>query len=340
MDFNGEIGKHTVRHGKRLYWLDMAKAFMLLPAILEHTEAGFLWDWCDSMVLAVFWMGAGYVSRPDFNIISKAKSLLLPYFVMSALCLIFLWTYVNEPFNQLQIEGVLYGRFKLWRDPLSELNPKLMTDMNSVLWYLPSFFLSYIVFKLLIKVKGLARNVGAIVICVVASWLMGMLPILLPWSLDTAPAFGSLIYCGRLIRLSEILKKRAVLLTFAGVVGYTVFNQLAGVTNISIGYFGNSIFYWYAAALCGATAFLALCSLCGESALSRGVAWFNRGALFIFGMQLVFTRLAQDFYAPYGIESWKIRAVIVLIFCFAGGKILSVLYSFAPRRRQPTSNPL
>lgn len=327
--------------GRRLYWLDMAKAIMLLPAILEHTEAGFMWEWSDSMVLAVFWMGAGYVSRPDFRILSKAQVLLLPYLVMSLFCLLFLWTYLDCPFDPLQIVGVAYGRFKLWRAPLSELNPKLMTDMTSVLWYLPSFFLSYMVFRFLVRIKGLRWNLAAVIICVITSWLLSFLPVLLPWSLDTAPVFGAIIYCGRLLKQSDMLKKWVWWLLIIGIIGYTLFNWLAGTTNISIGDFGRSIFYWFAAALCGATAFISLCSLFGQSGISRGIAWFNRGALFIFGMQLVFTRLAQEeVFARYGIESWKVRTLIVLVFCFAGGKILSLLYNHVVGRLRPSQNPL
>ncbi|MDE7402368.1 MAG: hypothetical protein K2M87_03020 [Muribaculaceae bacterium] len=313
----------------------MAKAFMLIPAILEHTDSGSMWEWSDNMMLAVFWVSSGYVSNADFSIKWKAFRLLLPYVLMNILCLLFVWIHMDAPFEPIQLEGILYGRFKLYRGAVSAANPILMGAYNSVLWFLPSFFLSYIVFRVLISVKGIIANVGVIVICLFATWAIGLLPVLLPWSLGTAPAFGCVIYMGRLVRITGLLRKSPIICFFGGGLLYALFNYLVGFTNISIGDFGRSVFLWFPAAVCGAVAFISLCYFSGQSIFSRVVAWFNRGALFIFGMQLVFTSYILEISHPWGITMWELKAVIVLAACFGGGKILALLYNLAlPVRRR------
>lgn len=305
---------------------------MLIPVILEHTEASFMWEWSDNFMLPVFWIAAGITSKPDFRVFRKVRNLLVPYLVMNLLCLIFTWAYMGVTFEWSQLEGVVYGRYKIWAAPVSESNPCLMDSYNSVLWFLPSLFTAYIVFGLLVKVKGVLWNFCAVSTCVGITLLLRLQPFLLPWSLDTAPIFGSLIYCGRLLKLSGVLDKRAWICLVTGVPLYIGANYLAGVTNISLGDFGQSVIWWFVAATSGAIAFIALCRLSGDSWVSKAGAWFNIGALFIFGMQLVFYKWAMIAYDPWHIESWKIRTIIVLIFCFAGGKILASLYFLASHR--------
>lgn len=317
---------------RRLFWLDLAKAVMLVPVILEHTEASFMWEWSDNFMLAVFWMSAGITSKPDFSIARKVRSLLLPYLVMNMLCLIFTWAYMGVPFEWRQLGGVVYGRYKMWAVPVSESNPCLMDSYNSVLWFLPSLFTAYIVFGLLVKVKGSLWNICAIAACVGITLLFRLQPFLLPWSLDTAPLFGSVIYCGRLLKLNGVFEHKTWIWLLTGLPLYVGANYLTGATNISVGDFGQSVLLWFVAATSGATAFIAFCRMSGDSCLSKTGAWFNIGALFIFGMQLVFYKWAMIAYDPWHIESWKIRTIIVLIFCFTGGKILAWIYSRVSRR--------
>lgn len=329
------------REGTRKLWLDMARFLMLFPAILEHTETGYMWEPVDNMALAVFWMSAGMTSRPRFSIRRKAAALLIPYLLMSLLCIAFTVWWEHEPFDFNMIEGVAYGRFKFWRGPLGADNPRLMCAYNGVLWYLPSFFLSYLVFALLIKVKGTAGNIAAVASCLLLTWLAGFLPVLLPWSLDTAPAFGAVIYMGRLLARSGITESRGLRLPAVVCVGcaalYILFNRLTGITNISLGDFGRSVFLWFPAAVAGASALILLCRMAGNSFVNRVGSVLNRGALFVFGMQLVFYKLAEEWYSPMDIESWKVRTLIGLLFCFAGGKLLDWLYRKAVR--PPRSAP-
>lgn len=319
-----ERGKST---SVRALWLDMAKAIMLVPAVLEHTEASFICEWSDNMMLPVFWLAGGMMTRPDFSVRRKALRLVVPYLLMSILCLAFSLCQRPGEVGWWQLLGIAYGRFSLWNAPISEVNPVLMNVSNSVLWFLPSFFVSYLVFGLLVRVRGKWNNVMAVTACLALTWLMELLPLRLPWSLDTAPAFGAVIYCGRLLTLSGWLEKKAWMVALAGLGAYVVANELTGVTNVSLGDFGNSIWLWFPAAVCGSAGFIALCRLAGDSWLSRSIAWFNRGALFIFGMQLVFYTIAMYAILPLHIDWWVTRAVIGLAACFAGGKLLARPYT-------------
>lgn len=328
-----------------MLWLDLAKAFILVPAVLEHTEACFMWEWADNMYLGVFWLASGITSRPGFSIRRKAVALLVPYFIMSLLCLFFCWWYVGEPFAPRQIEGILYGRFVFWHAPVSASNMPLMNVENSVLWFLPSFFLASLVFRTLIRVKGIWRNVIAVTSCIAATAIMECLPVLLPWSMDTAPVFGAVIYMGRLIARSHLLVSAGwrvrVAVCVASAAIYFLFNRLTGATNVSAGNFGRSVFLWFPAAVSGALSFLLLCRFAGSSWISRVGHVVNSGALFIFGMQRPLFILAVDWYAPLHVESWKIRTLIVLIFSFAGGLALSAAYRAVMRLcgRRP-GNPM
>ena len=320
--------------GERMVWLDVARALMLVPVIIEHTEAAFLADPVDNMMLTVFWLSSGHTSRPGFNLLTKAKVILLPYVLMCLLCLLFTWFYMGDPFSADQLWGVLYGRFAIWKGSEGTWHPLLMKAYNSVLWFLPSLFTAFIVFRLLISVRGVIWNILALLGCVILSDILTRLPLFLPWSLDTAPVFGAMIYAGRLLRLSDWTNYQWYVLIGGGII-YFGLNRLNGLGNISLGDFGTSIWIWAPTAFIGATAFITLCRMIRSLRVSRIIAWFNDGALFIFGMQLVFIKLAEESYANFYPESWKVRLLIVLIFCFAGGKLFALLYRpFAAAKRQ------
>ena len=305
---------------------------MLVFVILEHTEANFLSSFVDNFILSVFWFSSGYTSRGVVDFSRKAVNILVPYAVMTAICVLFTIFYLERAFEWVDVLGAAYARFTMFASAPGQENAILMPACNSVLWFLPSFFTAFCFFALLIRISRPIMQAVGILACLALTWAMTTLPVLLPWSLDTAPAFGAVMYAGYLVRSYGLYERLAYTWPVVVVCAliYIAFNCLTGPTNISIRDFGSSVWLWYPAAVSGTLSFVTLCRMFDRTFFCRMVAWFNRGALFIFGLQLVFISLAIDAY-EYRVDSWKVRVTIVLLFCFFGGKLISLLYDLAKR---------
>lgn len=317
----------------RVLFLDMARAIMLGFVILAHTEASFMSTFVTVALLPVFWLASGYLSSGRVDFRRKALTLLVPYVVMTVLCFIFTMVYMGWPLNLHEVFGAFYARFVFRAAPPGPGNEPLMAFFNSVLWFLPSLFTAWCFFALLSRLRTLPLQLAGVAVCLALTYASTFLPVLLPWSLDTAPAFASVMIVGRWLRQYRLmeLKYARWAMILAGTGLYVLFNYLVGPENTSIRDFGNSIWLWYPAAVSGGVVITTICRLFDNTTFCKVAAWFNNGALFIFGMQLVFIKFLEETDAFWRVESWKIRAILVLILCFFGGKLLSFLYNLALR---------
>lgn len=170
----------------RLFGVDMAKVIALVIVLLTHTELDYRVSFVDNMSLPVFWICAGYTTLSDISLRSKAVKLILPYFVMSLLCLAFAIFYRQEPFVWDNIVGILYARAFFYPLNPGVDNTFIMSVYNSVLWFLPSMFTAYCLYKCILKVRGVRMQALICAICLLVMYLLTYLPLLLPWSVDTA----------------------------------------------------------------------------------------------------------------------------------------------------------
>ena len=184
----------------RLQFIDGAKGFALICVMLGHTEGGAVVTYIDNMLLPVFWVAAGYTSHPDFRISRRFRSLLLPYLFMSPACLIFMLLVNPASVGMRSMIGILYSRFKLFPFADAADSFRMMNIDNSVLWFLTSMFTAYCLFRLLLDIRCDRNRILGAIACVAVGYVYPYIPLLLPWSLDTAFFIAPLMLGGNMVR--------------------------------------------------------------------------------------------------------------------------------------------
>lgn len=286
----------------RLQFIDGAKGFALICVMLGHTEGGAVVTYIDNMLLPVFWVAAGYTSHPDFRISRRFRSLLLPYLFMSLACLIFMLLVNPASVGMRSMIGILYSRFKLFPFADAADSFRMMNIDNSVLWFLTSMFTAYCLFRLLLDIRCDRNRILAAIACVAMGYIYPYIPLLLPWSLDTAFFIAPLMLGGNMVRRYGILEHYGWKLLLLSVPAYMACNYFAGATNYSIREMG--VFYpaSFGCGLFGAVALFVLFRLpfCSYIRSSAGIPGDRSQVRDAFRFASVAHRIASDNYCCSG----------------------------------------
>ena len=319
----------------RLQFIDGAKGFALICVMLGHTEGGAVVTYIDNMLLPVFWVAAGYTSHPDFRISRRFRSLFLPYLFMSLACLIFMLLVNPASVGMRSMIGILYSRFKLFPFADAADSFRMMNIDNSVLWFLTSMFTAYCLFRLLLDIRCDRNRILGAIACVAVGYVYPYIPLLLPWSLDTAFFIAPLMLGGNMVRRYGILEHYGWKLLLLSVPAYMACNYFAGATNYSIREMG--VFYpaSFGCGLFGAVALFVVFRLPFCSYMSRAFAFLNAKALYIFGLQLVFLETGLRFGMHFGLPLWltvSLQIIIAVAGGYLSGVIAGKLTDLFPRR--------
>lgn len=206
---------------RRENWIDAAKVIAISIVLLNHNGIVIpgVNFWGGMFYVPAFFLLAGYTYSPKEEtygnfVKRKAKRLLVPYFVANFFMFGFsivkdllLGNFAIEK-SLLSLIGVFYARNQLFVNgyfmtldfdaSLLEMlasmdrNVYLMTNLNAPTWFLPALFLTLICGDAICrKTKG-KRNTLIVIMFVLFILLpifQAILPVLLPWSLDTLPCF-------------------------------------------------------------------------------------------------------------------------------------------------------
>lgn len=325
MSSNAHI-ENGANFDKRIAFLDLAKCIALCWVIWDHTEASFMMEPVDNMILAVFWICSGYTTRPDFKIKGKIK-LIWYYFFMSAVLVLFSVLHLGKAFTWDSFWGILYARYYFFDAPGSPANPCLLDMNNGALWFLPSLFTSYCVLKLLLK----ARSGKAQALLCAASLAIGtlftFLPVLLPWSIDSAFVIAVIMCMGHWLRRYGIMEKSRLPIAVSLLLIFLCLDRVTWLINVSVRDYGNWWPSYMVTAPAGVTALLLFCRYFDRTWFARISVAFDREALFIFGLQAIFINLAVE-RMDLLVENWRWRISIIIISCFAGGFLAGKAYKF------------
>ncbi|MBP5167551.1 MAG: acyltransferase [Oscillospiraceae bacterium] len=216
-----EAGNKTngiVKNG-RIESIDAAKGILLIVVLISH-GCGFLnyRDWFCACYMCAFFVLSGYTGRriaPDSAAgiyLSQCKKnavrFLKPYFGWTAAIL------AIDSINRLTAGsfsasrllhdalGSLYSRYCLY--PLGSEPNVYFLDKNGALWFLTCFLCARLIFigamYLINREKTAARTALVMLTLLAASVCLSKLPILLPWSIDTAFAGAFFMLAGYLYR--------------------------------------------------------------------------------------------------------------------------------------------
>lgn len=287
---------------KRIEWLDVAKFVALLITIFFHFQHYDGWRWhtitefCAVMTLPVFWVAGGYTTRTDFSLWHKFRSLMVPYAVMSVLCVLYQIWAAPDHLSLNTLIGVLYARFYIVGGQESYYGVFML--YNGVLWFLPSFFCGYALLKLIYLIKRLHWQALAAAVCVGVTFLFPYFPILLPWGADMAFFIAPLMWLGHLLRRFRLLERFNWMIFLACAVCYTLLVPLCTGMSYFTSELGANYPCGFFAAFLGTVAWLELFLLLKDTAAARYGSIVARRQMWIYGLQMIFIDLCFELVIP------------------------------------------
>lgn len=150
---------HSLNKKRRLEYLDILRGFGIIFIVIghiSHDKTVLRWLYSFHVPLFFFAAGAVYKKRPvPDDLKRRAATVVVPYFSFGILELIY-WQLLERRFrpSEMSFGDSLYGLLTGQYDYL---------DFNSHLWFLPCFFVTVVLYNILMNVGGkkLAYGVSA-----------------------------------------------------------------------------------------------------------------------------------------------------------------------------------
>lgn len=202
----------------RLVFLDTAKGIGIALVLLSHSN-GFLFGktFLTAYYMQMFFIIAGYTFKHSTNIkkqvCQRCKRLIVPYFLYNFVLITFKVCIENgtlKDFLCMQGGGI-YSRYCLFSDSRAD-NIYFMLAFNSPLWFLTCMAVTCILFYFFMYyANNNKKKVIGMTLFLTVGIILDKLPILLPWSLDTAFVAVILMYIGYILNVSKIFEARSSL---------------------------------------------------------------------------------------------------------------------------------
>lgn len=234
----------------RIIWIDAAKGLGILLVMFSHLiNVG---NYIVSFYMAMFFIIAGYFIPSQIFvkkfIAKKAIRLLIPYFFygISINCIVLLTVWLK---NKLTIQtfvdkfiGLLYSRYCLL--PLGVDGNTYYLSAFAPAWFLTVLFMASILFIPFLYLRS-KQIKWLIFLYFVISFLLNKLPILLPWSLDTAFIGALFIFIGYKLKNNNIKSppnEHKCLLWLIAMLGiYILLVKYNGSINMSVRVYGSHL---------------------------------------------------------------------------------------------------
>lgn len=314
--------------GERIEYLDICRGIAVILVVMSHSLCSRAMFFANGFFVPVFYFIAGYLSSGHLSMVKKSRRLLLPYLVFSVLIAAVAVLSGMKDIGWLDFAGILYSRYALF--PLgTEDNVVMMGLGNSPLWFLTSMFLSFLTFAILCRSGKYAVWMALAYVAVTVA--MKYLPVLLPWSLDTAFLTGLFMYSGKVVRQYGILEKGwsvpALMLAV-----YAASLLVNGYCNLSVREYGKSVLLCLVSGISGSIVLLKLSHMIDNTFLHRMLAAIGRNSLVIFCMQIPFLQLVLKVssLAVIQVQTGLMEAAVAavqVIAAVAGGYLLSRIIS-------------
>lgn len=229
---------------KRIDYLDTAKGVSLLAVMITHSCGMPFEKYFVAFYIQIFFILSGITYKEgrslSENIARRFKRIIKPYFIYS-----FVIIAINIILGELKtgkelleaLIGVMYSRYCFYPIDYAGENKFFLLIGNSPLWFLTAMLMSSCVFYITIKYAEKKVYVVSVIFMILTA-LLCQLPILLPWSIDTAflGAFFMLAgYYGKKIFTKDVNFG----VVFIVLVLYVIGCHYNGTINISIRRYGN-----------------------------------------------------------------------------------------------------
>lgn len=308
--------------GKRLEYVDIAKGIGLILVVCSHSDAFDLMWYMMDMCIPIFFFCSGYTFKMKGtfreSMTKKFRRLFVPYLFFNVV-LFCLFCH----FSLRELVGIIYSRYSLYPLDVSP-NIKFFTSGNYPMWYLTSMIVSYFLFYLLVyyeKYKhALMFLYALLIICFIKS------PVLLPWSIDTAPLTALLIYVGMKVRKHNLISMDVFLVMFLALV-YIGLRSVGGELNISVRMYGTSVAIYFLLAIIAPFLVLWGSRYLEGTFVGKVFSILGQHSLTIFCIQLFFIVWAKELYQYFfpQMPIGYMAGLLEIFFALVGGWIISLL---------------
>lgn len=307
---------------KRLDYVDIAKGIGIVLVVCSHSDAlGLMWLMM-GMFVPIFYFCSGYTFTMKGTLMEcmkkRFRKLFIPYLFFN---LLMFCAFMH--FSLREIVGVFYSRYSLY--PLDVTpNIKFLTSGNYPMWFLTSMIVSYLFFYLLVYYDRF--KYWLFPIYVIFTIVLDRIPILLPWSLDTAFLTALFMYAGMVVRSRDYISAKWWQVGFVLSI-YIGLHWVGGDINLSVRMYGTSVFVYFIIGCLGSFVVLWGARFLEGTIVGRLFLTLGQHSLTIFCIQMIFVVLAKDIYmwAFPNREPGYVAGFFEIILALAGGLVVSVL---------------
>ena len=247
----------------------------------------------------------------------RARKLLIPYLFFNLLLLLYFrrWSISG-------LYGILYSRYCIF--PLGSENNYLMFIWgNYPMWFITSLLVSYLLYYILLYNNNRSLIIF-IYLCI--TYILSQLPILLPWSIDTAFLCSLIMYAGFYTNTHNLISwgKYEILIC---VLIYSLLLYVAGDINLSVRQYGTSFIIYYIIAILGCIVALWGSKRIERTLIGKLLAIFGKHSLTIFCIEILFIQEVSIAYCKLtnAEEIGTLGGICGVVIALIGGTILSVL---------------
>lgn len=283
---------------QRLDYIDIARGLGILTVIYSHSggERSLMW-FIGGFFIPLFFVVSGFTYRPERQggmaeywafLKKRGRRLLLPYVIFSIFLML-----AYKCLSPTDFLGMAYSRYSLY--PLGTAgNVFFLSGGNAPLWFLTSMFTACMALWWLFRSRRSVTYVAGLYLLL--TYGLSYLPILLPWSIDTAFLMALFMMAGWAIREKRVLeiiaRHRFSFMFMAG--AYILLCLLNGEPNLSVRIYANSFLLIFLTGIIGSLLVLRVSQWLERTFLKGILAGFGRHSMVIFCLQMLLLRVQNQ----------------------------------------------
>jgi len=316
---------------QRLNYIDIAKGIGIILVVLSHTDYSDIVHYTMAFYVPIFFFCSGYTTSISTNISFKenfkkhAMKLLKPYLFFTIILLIIFRQFYLQGFV-----GIFYSRYCLYPFGSPEIY-RFFINGNYPLWFLTCMTVSYFLFYLIIYHPKYQYYISVSYLAITA--LLNHLPILLPWSIDTAFLMALFMFIGMQMRqrLPDLFSITVHPLIVLSVIVYVLSLPFCDDINLSVREYGSSLITFTIAGISGCLITIYIARLIEQCPLCVIFQQIGRHSLTIFCIEIPFIltgrTIVESLFIDYSANQTNLisTAIIEATIALSGGYLLSVL---------------
>lgn len=335
----------------RMNYVDMARGVAIILVMIGHSV---LFPACGAIHIPTFFVLTGLLvtmeslEKSDLKGCLKKRvvRLLYPYAFYSAVLLLVRLAkdLVSGEFLIVETLKNIFGVIYSSTDILNGEKTGFLCFRvgNEGLWFLTTMVCACGVFYVLVydlKKKGFSyRRVAAMCTgLVLASVLLGFLPVYLPWGFDIGLLGAVFMFHGFLLRRSAVFenKKWTLLVTIVSSVGFAVCHFYNGQANMAIHLYGRNILVFLLSGAFSSVALIGVCRMLDQvKLLQTALSYVGRNTLLILAFHTMVFGVLDKIFEIMGFTygwAWIPRLVLTLGICLMIQLVLEKIFRI-PRK--------